>query len=147
MIRPGSKGQPLSRSVRFSADPVFGGLPKGPGKTSMNPFAVIILAALLADFLLHAGTDYLNLKVLRNEIPKEFEGVYDPEGYRRSQEYLKVNTRFGWTAGLFNLGLLLLFFWSCYALIATTAERQQVRGMIQLIKSKITVIGGESKPV
>ena len=62
----------------------------------MNFIAIVILIALLFDFVLNCLADYLNLTMLREDLPRDFEGVYDPERYRQSQEYLKVNTRFGW---------------------------------------------------
>ena len=58
----------------------------------MNIIAIIILIALLFDFVLNRLADYLNLTMLRDDLPRDFEGVYDPERYRRSQEYLKINT-------------------------------------------------------
>jgi STE24 endopeptidase len=76
----------------------------------MNPVVVIILGAMGLDFILNLIADGLNLKHLQGELPKAFEGVYDPQRYRRSQQYLKVNTRFGWVTSTFNL-LVILIFW------------------------------------
>jgi len=76
----------------------------------MNIIAIIILIALLFDFVLNCLADYLNLSMLRDDLPRDFEGVYDPERYRKSQEYLKVNTRFGWVTASFDL-IVLLAFW------------------------------------
>lgn len=76
----------------------------------MNIIALIILFALLFDFALNCLADYLNLSMLRDDLPRDFEGVYDPERYRKSQEYLKVNTRFGWVTASFDL-IVLLAFW------------------------------------
>lgn len=76
----------------------------------MNLIAAIILIAMVADFILNGIADMLNLKALRTEIPESFRGVYDPQRYRRSQDYLKVNTRFGRITSLFDL-LLILVFW------------------------------------
>ncbi|MGD8270441.1 MAG: M48 family metallopeptidase, partial [Desulfobacterales bacterium] len=53
---------------------------------------------------------YMNLKMLQPDLPQEFQGLYDEARYRRSQAYLKVNTRFGWFVSSINL-LLLLVFW------------------------------------
>ena len=75
----------------------------------MNIIAIIILFALVFELTLNVIADYLNLAGLKAELPHEFEGVYDPESYRKSQEYLKVNTRFGWITAAFNLTVLLLF--------------------------------------
>ncbi len=76
----------------------------------MNWVAIVILLAIVIDFTLNIVADILNLKRLRNELPAGFEDVYDAERYRKSQEYLRVNTRFGWIVSSFNL-LLLLVFW------------------------------------
>ena len=76
----------------------------------MNAIALIILFALLFDFILNLLADYLNLSRLRDDLPRDFEGVYDPERYRRSQEYLKINTRFGWVTAAFEL-VVILGFW------------------------------------
>ncbi|MBW2442101.1 MAG: M48 family metallopeptidase [Deltaproteobacteria bacterium] len=76
----------------------------------MNIIALIILLALLADFLLNGLADYLNLTRLRDELPAGFEGVYDPDRYRQSQAYLRANTRFGWITAAFDL-IILLAFW------------------------------------
>jgi STE24 endopeptidase len=76
----------------------------------MNTIALIILGAIIFDFMLNGVADYLNLKMLRNDLPDAFQGVYDPDRYRKSQQYLKVNTRFGWVAGTFNV-IVILIFW------------------------------------
>jgi len=76
----------------------------------MNTIAFIILLAILFDFVLNGLSDYLNLTRLQEDLPEAFEGVYDPERYRKSQEYLKVNTRFGWMIAAFDL-IVILVFW------------------------------------
>ncbi len=76
----------------------------------MNTIALIIILAILFDFILNGLADYLNLKMLRSDLPEEFQDTYDPESYRKSQQYLKVNTRFGWISGTFDV-LVILVFW------------------------------------
>jgi len=78
----------------------------------MNFIAVIILITLSIDFVLHLSADHLNLKGLQSDLPDAFIGVYDPDRYRKSQEYLKVNTRFGWITGTFNVVVVLVFWFS-----------------------------------
>jgi len=75
----------------------------------MNTIALIILCTILFDFALNGLADYLNLTMLRNDVPEAFRGVYDPDRYRKSQQYLKVNTRFGWITATFNVAVLLIF--------------------------------------
>ena len=78
----------------------------------MNRFGYIILIALGAEILLNILSDILNLKMLRSEVPEEFHGTYDAKRYRKSQEYLRVNTQFGWWVASFNLLILLVFWFS-----------------------------------
>ena len=78
----------------------------------MNQFGYIILIALGAEILLNILSDILNLKMLRSEVPEEFHGTYDAKRYRKSQEYLRVNTQFGWWVASFNLLILLVFWFS-----------------------------------
>lgn len=76
----------------------------------MNIFIIIILAAIVIDFVLGIVSNRLNLKSLSKELPSEFKDVYDEETYAKSQEYTRVNTRFGFITGAFDL-VLLLGFW------------------------------------
>jgi STE24 endopeptidase len=61
----------------------------------MNYYLAIILAILIGSYLLELLVERLNLRSLKTELPEEFEGYYDSERYRKSQEYLLENTRFG----------------------------------------------------
>lgn len=54
----------------------------------------LILAFIVAQFLFAKLVDYLNLKALDDHLPAEFKDVYDGDKYKKSQEYLRVNTRF-----------------------------------------------------
>lgn len=76
----------------------------------MNIFGIIILVTLAVDFILNLVADLYNLKALDSGLPDEFDGVYDEETYAESQEYTKVNTRFGIITSIFNL-IVLLVFW------------------------------------
>ncbi len=76
----------------------------------MNVYAVIILTALLVEFLLSRVADVLNLRELSGKLPKEFEGFFDAEKYKKSQEYTRVNTRFSYITETFDL-ILILVFW------------------------------------
>ncbi len=78
----------------------------------MNIYAVIILATILFGFILDIIAEILNLKALKGNLPSEFEGVYDSEKYAKSQEYTKVNTKFGFITGTFGLLLTLVFWFS-----------------------------------
>lgn len=76
----------------------------------MNIYAIVILTALLAQYTLSLIANLLNLRALRPELPEEFVGVYDADAYRRSQEYARVQTNFGFITSTFDL-LLTLCFW------------------------------------
>lgn len=78
----------------------------------MNTVAIIILAAIIFDYALNGVADYLNLTRLRDDLPVSFRGVYDPNRYRKSQRYLKVNTRFGWMTATFNVSVILIFWFA-----------------------------------
>jgi STE24 endopeptidase len=76
----------------------------------MNLYAAIILFTILFGEVLDLVADLLNLKALRSDLPEEFTDVYDAETYRKSQEYVRVTTRFGFVTSTFGL-LLTLIFW------------------------------------
>ncbi len=61
----------------------------------MNCYLLIILIIIIADFILDIVVDMLNVKHIKTDLPGEFEGYYDAEKYKKSQNYLKENTRFG----------------------------------------------------
>ncbi len=76
----------------------------------MNPFFVVILCAILIEYTAGVVANLLNLRSLKSEIPPELQGVYPPEDYRKSQEYIRTNTRFDSIASTFSL-VILLSFW------------------------------------
>jgi len=78
----------------------------------INPFFFIILFALIIDYAVGLAADVLNLKSLRSELPPDLAGVYQPEDYRRSQEYIRANTHFDFVTGTFSLAVLLSFWFA-----------------------------------
>jgi len=78
----------------------------------MNPYGLIILFTLLFEYGLNLFADYLNLKGLATTVPEEMRGVYDPEAYRKSQEYTRVTTRFGRIVSSVMLAFTLVFWFS-----------------------------------
>ena len=76
----------------------------------MNIISFIIILALVLDFLLNIIADALNLKALKHEIPAALAGVYEANEYRKSQEYTRSRTRFGFFTSFFAL-LVILLFW------------------------------------
>ena len=75
----------------------------------MNVFFVIILVAVVVEFLLGVVSNLMNLSALRPEAPEGLEDVYEPDKYAKSQEYTKVNTGFDLITSTFKLALLLTF--------------------------------------
>jgi STE24 endopeptidase len=76
----------------------------------LNPFFVVILCTILVEYAARVVANLLNLRSLKSEIPPELEGVYSPQDYRRSQEYIRTDTRFDVAASTFSL-VILLSFW------------------------------------
>ncbi len=76
----------------------------------MNPFFLVILVALLIEYAIGVIANLLNLKSLSTKPPLALEGMYESEEYRKSQEYLRVNTRFDFVTSTFSL-VVLLSFW------------------------------------
>lgn len=76
----------------------------------MNFIAAIVLIVLVFNFCLNLLADILNLKHLSPVLPEAFRDTYDTDRYAKSQEYLKVNTRFDWVVSAVNL-LALICFW------------------------------------
>ncbi|MBN2497221.1 MAG: M48 family metallopeptidase [Deltaproteobacteria bacterium] len=75
----------------------------------MNPYLAFVLAVLVLDALLDTVVGLLNVRCAAPRVPPEFADVYDTERYRRSQDYLRVRTRFGLSVGLVSTGLLVAF--------------------------------------
>ncbi len=75
----------------------------------MNPFLVIILIAILLEFVINLVANLLNLKALKLEVPAVLKGIYKPDEYRNSQQYTSTVTRFAFVTGSFRLALLLAF--------------------------------------
>lgn len=76
----------------------------------MNWVATVILAVIVVELVLNLVADRLNLGCLQESVPPEFQDVYPPLKYQKSQTYLKTTTRFGWLATGVDL-LLFLGFW------------------------------------
>lgn len=75
----------------------------------MNVFFVVILAAVIVEFAVDVVSNLLNLAALKPDAPEGLQDVYEPDEYRRSQEYTRVTTRFGLVTSTFKLALFLAF--------------------------------------
>lgn len=78
----------------------------------MNFYAAVILATLAVDYLLGLVANLLNLRALDRHLPAEFADVYDADSYRKSQDYTRVSTRFGFIISTFDLTALVIFWLS-----------------------------------
>jgi STE24 endopeptidase len=68
---------------------------------------ILLIAAITFDFVLELILDILNLGYQKDELPEELKDIYDAEKFRKSQEYLKVNTRFGFITSTFSYALMM----------------------------------------
>jgi STE24 endopeptidase len=75
----------------------------------LNVYGLIVLIALIVDYLLGFVSDWLNLRALSTDVPQALSGLYSPEEYRRSQEYTRVATRFGLVSSTYMLAIVLTF--------------------------------------
>jgi STE24 endopeptidase len=78
----------------------------------VNGYFIAALAGLLVVEAINWTARLLNLRALRPDLPLEFADVYDAEDYRRSQEYTRVNTRFHFVESMFDLAVLLAFWFA-----------------------------------
>jgi len=67
----------------------------------------IIISLIVFSFLLELIIDLLNVKNLNSNIPAELNGIYDEAEYKKSQEYTKANTNFGFVNETFSFILSL----------------------------------------
>jgi STE24 endopeptidase len=57
-------------------------------------FFYIILAITVFDYILERVLDHLNMTRMSDDLPPELSGIYDPDKYSRSQQYLKAKQKF-----------------------------------------------------
>ncbi len=78
----------------------------------MNIYFVIIITAIIFEFLLGCLSKLLNLRALSPTLPNEFTEFYDKDKYAKSQEYTRENTRLGFIISSLNfiliIGMILL---------------------------------------
>ena len=75
----------------------------------MNTYLVLIILILIARYLLDLVSDWMNVRHVSTELPAEFEGYYDGEKYRQSQNYLRETTRFGIVVDTLHTIVVLVF--------------------------------------
>jgi len=78
----------------------------------------IIIAILVADFMLERYLDYLNTTRWSDELPEEVKGIYDEAKYREQQAYSKVNHQFEMITSTFGFVLIMfMLFFQGFALV------------------------------
>ena len=78
----------------------------------MNTFGIIILTALIGEYLLRVVTGILNARAFSPTLPDEFTGVFDDEKYAEARRYTTTRTGFGLIRGAFDLGVVLCFWFA-----------------------------------
>ena len=71
-------------------------------------YYIIILGALLFEFILSTLSSVLNMKSISKVVPDGFQDYYDEEKYAKSQLYLQDKTKLGLISSTFSLVLILL---------------------------------------
>ena len=69
----------------------------------------IIIGILVIEFVVDTLLDFLNARKFDDPAPPELENLYDPDQYRKSQSYKKVNFRFGLISSGISFLLILVF--------------------------------------
>ncbi len=78
----------------------------------MNTFAIVILVALVGDYLLRVVSGVLNVRAFSPALPAEFDGVFDDGKYTEARRYTATRTRFGLLRGAFDLVVVLAFWFA-----------------------------------
>lgn len=79
-----------------------------------NIYFYIIVTVFVLNFVWEQFLSRLDRKRMSPQIPKELEGIYNPEEYARQQAYQRANSRFGLISGGFSfvvVSVVLLFGW------------------------------------
>ena len=71
-------------------------------------YYLIIIFALAVEYLFSTVSSILDMGNIVEEVPADFQDVYDREKYARSQSYLRDRTRFGIFSSTFSLLLILV---------------------------------------
>ncbi|BDQ35108.1 M48 family metallopeptidase [Pseudodesulfovibrio portus] len=74
----------------------------------MNVYLIVIIASLVASWLLGLLSDLLTSRAMRPEPPSDFADVFDPATYARSQEYARASMRFSCVTETFNTATIIV---------------------------------------
>ena len=64
---------------------------------------------MIFEYVLDMIANYLNLKSIKSVVPEGLSEIYEPEEYRKSQDYLRTTTKFAFLTNTFKLTLLIGF--------------------------------------
>ncbi|MCK4701637.1 MAG: M48 family metallopeptidase, partial [Bacteroidales bacterium] len=88
-----------------------------------NTLFYIILAIVVFDFALERLLEYLNSTRWSSILPDELKGIYDPDRYKKSQEYEKENQKFGLLTSSFSLTIMVaMLFLAGFAVVDNWAR-------------------------
>ncbi|MCB9233542.1 MAG: M48 family metallopeptidase [Bacteroidia bacterium] len=69
---------------------------------------IVLVVFLAGSFLWDQFLDWLNMSRLSPDLPPALQGIYEPEKYRKSQEYIRTKARFGFLTSGFSFALTLI---------------------------------------
>ncbi len=72
-----------------------------------NTLYYLIVIILVTEFAFERWLDWLNLKHFKPDLPPGLRDIYDAEAYKKSQLYLKANSRFSMISATFSFLLVL----------------------------------------
>ena len=75
---------------------------------SSTTLLIIIIAIVLAEYLLSEWLSFRNSKSSKLPVPQQLEGLYDAEKYEKQQRYFRVNSRFSFVSSTFSTIVMLL---------------------------------------
>jgi len=78
----------------------------------VNTFAIVILVALVGEYLLGAVSTVLSSRSFGPRVPAEFTGVFNDEKYARARSYTATRARFGVVRGALGLAVTLVFWFA-----------------------------------
>ena len=86
----------------------------------MNPYLIIIILALVGEFLVRSVVRYLNLKSMSPNLPSEFDGFYQSQEYQKSQRYTQAKTKLAYaTSSVSLLAIIGLIFIEGFGIVAS----------------------------
>lgn len=75
----------------------------------MDIFFFIIIGVIVFEYVLSFAVRTLNIRALNQNLPEEFQDVFDNEKYIKSQNYTRTNAKFSYVTATFSLVLGLWF--------------------------------------